>query len=104
MEAEGRTNKALLHSTGNYIQQLGTDHQGKESGKECTGASLGVQWLRLHTPNAGGLGVIPGWGTRSCMLQLTVRMPQLRPSAAKINKYLKQNETQLAPGDNVDEA
>ena len=49
-------------------------------------------------------GVIPGWGTRSCMLQLTVRMPQLRPSAAKINKYLKQNETQLAPGDNVDEA
>ena len=24
-----------------------------------------VQWLRLHTPNAGGLGSIPGQGTRS---------------------------------------
>ena len=25
----------------------------------------GVQWLRLHTPNSGGLGLIPGRGTRS---------------------------------------
>ena len=34
--------------------------------------TLVVRWLRLHTPNAGGLGLIPGWGTvnRSCMLQL----------------------------------
>ena len=31
-------------------------------------------------------------------------MPQLRPSVAKINTYLKQNKTQLDPGDNVDEA
>ena len=33
-----------------------------------------VQWLRLHTPSAGGLGSIPGLGTRSCMLQLRVLM------------------------------
>ena len=32
-----------------------------------------------HTPNAGGLGLIPGQGTRSHMPQLRVRMPQLRP-------------------------
>ena len=32
--------------------------------------SLVIQWLRLHTANAGGQGSIPGWGTRSCMLQL----------------------------------
>ncbi|TEA23038.1 hypothetical protein DBR06_SOUSAS12510031, partial [Sousa chinensis] len=32
--------------------------------------SLVVQWLRLHTPNAGGPGSIPGQGTRSRMLQL----------------------------------
>ena len=25
--------------------------------------SLVVQWLRLHAPNAGGRGLIPGWGT-----------------------------------------
>ena len=24
------------------------------------GTSLVVQWLRLHAPNAGGLGLIPG--------------------------------------------
>ena len=29
-----------------------------------------VQWLRLHVPNAGGLGSILGQGTTSHMLQL----------------------------------
>ena len=46
------------------------------------GASLMVQWLRFHAPNAGGLGSIPGQGTRSCMRQL-------RPSAAKLIKKKK---------------
>ena len=36
------------------------------------GASLVVQWLRLCTPNLGGLGSIPGWGTGSHMLQLEI--------------------------------
>ena len=40
------------------------------------GTSLVVQWLRLCTPNTGGLGLISGQETRS-------GMPQLRPSAAK---------------------
>ncbi|TEA38501.1 hypothetical protein DBR06_SOUSAS110406, partial [Sousa chinensis] len=31
--------------------------------------SLIVQWLRLHAPNAGGPGSIPGQRTRSQMLQ-----------------------------------
>ena len=31
-----------------------------------------VQWLRLHAPNSGGPGSIPGPGTRSHMLQLKV--------------------------------
>ena len=25
--------------------------------------SLVVQWLTLHSPNAEGMGLIPGWGT-----------------------------------------
>ena len=33
--------------------------------KISLGTSLVVQWLRLHAPNAGGLGSIPGQGTRS---------------------------------------
>ncbi|TEA31286.1 hypothetical protein DBR06_SOUSAS710034, partial [Sousa chinensis] len=42
-----------------------------------------VVWLRLHTPNAGGPGLIPGQGTRSHMPQLRVCMPQLKiPHAA----------------------
>ncbi|TEA28872.1 hypothetical protein DBR06_SOUSAS4010089, partial [Sousa chinensis] len=42
------------------------------------GTSLVVQWLRLHTPNAGSPGSIPGQGTRSHMPQLRVRVPQLK--------------------------
>ena len=51
--------------------------------KYDTGTSLVVQWLRLHAPNAGSLGSISGQGTRSHMLQLRVRMPQLGPGTAK---------------------
>ena len=40
--------------------------------------SLVIQWLRLRTANAGGLGSIPGQGTRSHMLQLRVHMLQLK--------------------------
>ena len=29
-----------------------------------TGTFLAVQWLRLCTSTAGGVGVIPGWGTK----------------------------------------
>ncbi|TEA25223.1 hypothetical protein DBR06_SOUSAS1010116, partial [Sousa chinensis] len=32
-------------------------------------------WLTLHTPSAGGPGLIPGQGTRSRMPQLRARMP-----------------------------
>ena len=40
--------------------------------------SLVVQWLRLHTPNAGSPGSIPGQGTRSHIPQLRVCMLQLK--------------------------
>ena len=42
------------------------------------GTSLVVQWLRLHTPNAGSLCSIPGQRTRSHMLQLSVPVLQLK--------------------------
>ena len=53
------------------------------------GTSLLVQWLRLHTPKAGGLGSIPGQGTSAHTPQLRVHVLQLkiphapRPKAAK---------------------
>ena len=57
--------------------------------------SLGVQWLRLHVSNAGGLGSIPGQGTRSHMLQLRVHMPKgkilhaaSKTKCSQINKYI----------------
>ena len=51
------------------------------------GASLVVWWLRLHAPNAGSLGPIPGQGTRS-------HRPQPRPGVTKqiIKKKKKKKE------------
>ena len=36
-----------------------------------SGTSLGAQWLRLRTPNAGDPGSIPGQETRSHMRAAT---------------------------------
>ena len=70
------------------------------------GTSLAVQWLRLCTPRAWGLDLIPGQGTRPHMLQLRVRTQQLKMplAAAKtwhshINKYEK--KSQLTIGGNL---
>ena len=38
-----------------------------EAIKRQAGTSLVVQWVRLHAPNAGGRGLIPGQETRSHM-------------------------------------
>ena len=51
--------------------------------KQFAGTFQIVQWLRHRTPKAGGLGLIPGQGTRSHMSQLSVYKPQLRPSTTK---------------------
>ena len=62
------------------------------------GTSLVVQWLRLHTPNAGCPGSIPCRGTRCHrpqlrvhMMQLKSHVPQLRPGTAKKKKVLDQS-------------
>ena len=56
-----------------------------------TGSSLGVQWLRLRTPNAGGLGSIPSQGTTSHMLQWRQKIPHATTKTwyREVNKYLK---------------
>ena len=40
--------------------------------------SLVVQWLRLCTPSAGGLGLIPDQGARSYVPQLSIFIQQLK--------------------------
>ena len=58
---------------------------------------LVVQWLRLHAPNAGGLGSIPDQGTKSHVPQWRVHMLQLRPTAAQqTNIKTKQNKKFLS--------
>ena len=46
------------------------DAQAAGGRQLCERWSPVVRWLRLHTPRAGGLGSIPGRGTRVHMLQL----------------------------------
>ena len=56
------------------------------------GTSLVVQWLRLRAPNAGGLSLTPGQGTRSHMLQIRVRMLQLKIPCASFQEDLKKKK------------
>ena len=63
------------------------------------GTLMVVQWLRLNAPSAGGLGFLPGQGTRSHMPQLRVHRPGINiphaatkiktPSAATKNPVAK---------------
>ena len=42
-----------------------------------------VQCLRFHIVNAGGWGLIPGWGTGAHMLQLRPLLAKQKPSNQK---------------------
>ena len=52
------------------------------------GASLVPHWLRMRAPNAGGLGLIPGQGTRARMLQLKKKIlyAATKTQRSQINK------------------
>ena len=57
--------------------------------------SLGVQWLRLHVPNAGNLVLIPTQGIRPhslqfrvCMLYLKVPQATAKTQCSEINKNI----------------
>ena len=55
----------MLHGSGlREFSRLAPDIHFLRNG---LGTSLVVQWVRLHAPNAGGPGSIPGRGTRSLM-------------------------------------
>ena len=47
-------------------------------------ATLVVQWLRLHTPNAGGLGSTPGRGTRAHVPHMSSYVAAEDPHAAQL--------------------
>ena len=66
---------SIQHCTKGHSHAI---RQENSNNKDIHGTYLVVQWVRLHAPNAGGPGLIPGRGTRSRMLQLRVCMPQLR--------------------------
>ena len=55
-------------NTCNCLGQI-LKNRGKEKIIHLLGTSLVVHWLRLWVPNAGGLGLFLGQGSRSHMLQ-----------------------------------
>ena len=59
----------MLTELGKRIDEHSEDFNNKLENikKNQSGTSLVVQWLRLHAPNAGSPGSIPGQGTRSHM-------------------------------------
>ena len=65
-----------------------------QPGKKCqnqreTGSSLVVQWLRLCTPNAGGMGSIPGTRKISHMPCNTVKKKKKKSEGNSQEFWLK---------------
>ena len=80
------------------LPHLRTQSQTREMtlSEKVPGTSLVVQWLRLCTPNAGGLGLIHGQGTR-------FHIPQLRLEAAKYIYFKKERAPVLTHWDQIPE-
>ena len=55
-----------------------------------TGASLAVQWLRFHAPNAGGTSLISGWGTNPTFY---TTQPKINKNKQINQKKKKKNQT-----------
>ena len=51
-----------------------------------------VQWLRLHAPTAGAQGSIPGWGTKSRMLEISCA--ETKTQHSQIKKKKKDGESE----------
>ena len=51
-----------------------------------------VQWLRLHSPNAGGQDSIPGQGIRSHTPQLKISRADTKTEQSQINKYFSKKK------------
>ena len=73
-------------STGNvYILSCVAIHFNSLIKRSEVRISLVVQWLRLHAPNAGGLGSVPGQGAKSYMLRLTIPHAETKTWWSQIN-------------------
>ena len=59
-----------------------TPGDGRWTDRQASWDFPGGPLVRLGTPNAGSLGWIPGWETRSHLLQLRVLMLQLKSPCA----------------------
>lgn len=65
-DGEGRPRRATTEHTG-ASAGWGVHRDHTKRGQLLSawaGMSLAGQWLRLWASNGGGLGVIPGWGTK----------------------------------------
>ena len=65
----GIFNLPYSHPSSHYMIITNINSPQSQLKTAAWGNFLVVQWLRLHTPNAGGLGLISGQGTRSYTLQ-----------------------------------
>ena len=70
--------------------------------KRQWGTSLAVQWLRLHTPNAGGAGSIPGRGTKMPHAALRGQKKKQKDSGMFVERGLSGNcNTELDSSEEV---
>ena len=62
------------------------------------GIFLAVQWLRLHIPNVGGMGLIPGWGKSGILHGMAKKeKKKKKPNTYCIPTYKNDQDLFLCP-------
>ena len=59
----GQPGKSLWRTISLWTTDMLLNNLNSTLKKIPAGTSVAIQWLRLHVPNAGGTGLIPGQGT-----------------------------------------
>ena len=69
-----QSDKRVTTTWMNLENKMLSENKARCGRLHIVGSSLVVQWPRLCIPHSGGPSLIPGLGTRSHMLQLSVCM------------------------------
>ena len=79
------------------ITAVPTDSSYTHPRNKTAGTSLAIQWLRLHTPNGEGLGLIPAQGTISHIITAPTELSSLASKPKLMSTGFKYHAAVLTP-------
>ena len=94
LEASKYTQNSKITSLQDTVSKLAETTEKLEKNK-MTGTSLEFQWLRLRASNAGGAGLMPGWGAKIPHPTCCMVWPKKKKREREKNKMTSENSYSL---------